>query len=103
MSKVTFCGCGYGVATHPFEDMEGLRVHELGEGTCCRMITTGSLIPTDFRMQVYNDRIEEVCTVNGQTITTWTLRNQRLYTKHDNGVWSLPKNKESTNSLPDEW
>jgi hypothetical protein len=93
MSKNTLCSCGGGDGPY----------HPLGEGKCFRMEATGKLIPANFRMQVFEDRIEEVCTVNDYTITTWTLMNQRLYSKHENGIWSLPKDKSSVNSIGDDW
>ena len=40
--------------------------------------------------------------VDNQTITGFTLRQQRGYHLHDDGHWSRPKDHESTNSLPDE-
>lgn len=107
------CGCGYGVATHSFDGMDGLRLHILGHGTCCRMIAEGDLIPTDFRMELWTSyegtihehtSLMEVCSVNGQTITTYTLTDQRSYHFHEeSNVWSLPKSKESINSIGDEW
>lgn len=35
-------------------------------------------------------------------ITDYTLYEQRMYAFHDNGRWSRPKDRSSTNSLPDE-
>lgn len=96
---IIFCGCGYGVASHPYKDLEGLRVHELGVGSCCRNIATGSFIPTNFRII---DGVE-VCDVNGYTITKYTLTNQRSYNKHEEGVWSVPKIEESIISIGEEW
>lgn len=104
------CGCGHGIATHPFEGMEGLIVHVLGYGTCCREIAKAEMIPTNFRHEVwYNQYSEqsnlvEVCTVNGQCITVYTLKNQRGFNYDEEfGVWSHPKSRESINSLGDEW
>lgn len=79
----TTCSCGGG----------------LGANHCYRMEATGELIPKDFR----EDWNTTVCTVNGYTITKYTLINQRLYHLHENGVWSLPKDKSSTISIGDEW
>lgn len=79
--------------------------HSLGEDGCSRMIAIGSLIPTNFRqIDYFGDGIlMDVCDVNNYTITVYTLLYQRLYRKHDDGQWSLPKNKESFNSLEGEW
>jgi len=90
-----FCGCGHGIATHPYKNLQGLRVHELGKGNCCRKLATGSLIPSNFR--IVNGM--KVCDVNGYTITEYTLFEQRLYSKHEDGSWSLPKDEKSVNSL----
>lgn len=80
------CGCGYG----------GPGVHELGVGSCCRKWATGSLIPTNFR----KEKDTWYCTVNGYSITTYTLTGQRLYSLHPkSGRWSLPKDESSVNSL----
>jgi hypothetical protein len=112
-NRKPLCGCGYGVATHPCQDMEGLVLHVLGEGSCCRMIATGDLIPTNFRMEVWtsyegteheNTFLTEVCTVNNQTVTKYTLTDQRGYNYNKEfGIWSLPKSRESTNSIGDNW
>jgi hypothetical protein len=107
------CGCGHGIATHPFEGLEGLRVHVLGEGSCCRTIATGSMIPKNFRMEVWTHHVgteyektflTEVCEVNKQTITKYTLTDQRGYNYDSKfGIWSHPKSRESINSIGDEW
>ncbi len=97
------CGCGHGVATHTFKDMEGLRVHILGEGNCCRVIATGDMIPTNFRMEVWTHYsgtehektfLTEVCDVNGHTITKYTLTDQRGYNYDEEfNIWSYPNNQ----------
>jgi len=98
--NIILCGCGYGTPTHHYKNSEKPKLHELGKNGCCRKKAEGNLIPTNFREE--ND--SQVCDVNGYTITTYTLFNQRLYSYHkDNDVWSLPKNEESTNSLPDNF
>lgn len=107
------CGCGYETPTHKYKDMDGLRVHELGEGGCCRMIASGDLEPTNFRMEVWSSHIgtkhektflTEVCDVNGITITKYTLTDQRGYSYNEElGVWTLPKDKSSINSIGDNW
>lgn len=112
-NKKPMCGCGYGIATHPFPGLEGLRVHVLGEGSCCRTQATGDLIPTNFRMEVWTHHagtehektfLTEVCDVNGITITKYTLTDQRGYNYDEEfGFWSVPKNRESVNSIGDEW
>lgn len=105
--KQILCGCGHGTPTHPFEGLDGLRVHVVGEGSCCRKIATGDLIPTNFRLELWKHQngksgIVEVCTVNGYTITEWTLKNQRGY-DNAHGVWTLPKSEDSINSIGDNW
>lgn len=80
--------------------------HTLGEGNCFRKEATGKLIPINFRKEPLlhaHSRPVDVCDVNGYTITEYTLRNQRLYSEHPNGRWSLPKGEESTNSLEGNW
>ncbi len=92
---IPMCGCGYGTATHAHNNSKDLLIHKLGEGNCCRKIATGELIPKDFRIE----NGIEICNVNGYAITKYTLINQRLYGQDENGIWSLPKNEESTVSL----
>src|SRR5438105_2517646 len=108
MNKI-MCGCGHGIPAYSYKDLEGLRVHILGEGTCCRKIATGSLVPENFRMEVWTTLagtehektfLTEVCDVNGITITKFTLTNQRGYNlNEETGLWSLPKSEESVNSI----
>lgn len=83
-----FCSCGCGLDPK----------HELGTKECFRKIAVGNLIPVNFR---YRGMID-ICTVNGATITVFTLKQQRGYSKHESGRWSLPKDESSINSLPDE-
>lgn len=107
------CGCGYGIATHPFRELKGLRVHVLGEGSCCRMIAQGNLVPKNFRLEVWTHNIgtehettflTEVCDVDGITITKYTLTDQRNYSYSEEfDVWTLPKSRESINSIGDNW
>lgn len=107
------CGCGHGKATHTFKDMEGLRVHVLGEGSCCRTIATGSMIPKNFHMEVWTNNVgtehektflTEVCNVDKKTITKYTLTDQRGYNyDEDFKIWSHPKSRGSVNSIGDEW
>lgn len=73
--------------------------HIISEGGCYRKVATGSLIPTNFRVE---DGVA-VCTVNGNTITEFTLFNQRLYHNHPDGSWTLPKSEESIISIGDNW
>ena len=58
------CSCGGG----------GGPYHEIGKNNCFREIAPDNLIPKNFRIQ---DGIK-VCTVNGYTITEYTLLSQRL-------------------------
>lgn len=93
-NKLT-CGCGYGKGTN----------HILGEGNCCRKEATGKLLPRNFRNErlipdIHKEPIE-VCDVKDNTISVYTLKNQRNYSYHGNGRWSLPKSEDSINSL--EW
>jgi hypothetical protein len=104
--KITLCGCGYGKPTHKWKDMEGLRVHILGEGTCCRMEAKGDDIPVRFyEADFHGDgRMIKVVDTGKETLTEYTLRNQRMYSYHEeSGVWSLPKNRGSINSIGDNW
>jgi len=110
--KELLCGCGHGEATHPFEGLEGLRLHVLGEGNCARKLAIGNLVPTNFRFEVWTTLagtphestfLTEVCDVNGQTITAYTLKHQRMYSQHEDGSWSLLKSEESTISIGEEW
>ena len=112
-SKKPMCGCGYEEPTHKFKEMEGLRVHVLGEGNCCRTVATGNMIPKNFRMEVWTSNagtehehtfLTEVCELNGQTVTKYTLTDQRGYCyDEDFGIWSHPKNRDSVNSIGDNW
>ena len=99
------CGCGYGIATHPSEGLDGLRLHLLGAGDCCRTIATGNLIPKNFRMVPWSDdTTTEVCEVNSQTITTYTLLYQRMYNYDDKSkTWSCLKIPDSINSIGNDW
>jgi hypothetical protein len=40
-----------------------------------------------------------MCDVNDDSITVFTLKQQRMYHQHETGEWSLPKDESSTNSL----
>jgi len=93
MSKLR-CSCGGD--SHPH--------HILGKNGCYRKKATGKLIPTNFRKEkIISHEPIDVCDVNGYTITVFTLKNQRLYSQHSNGEWSLPKDESSTISLVGEW
>jgi hypothetical protein len=85
MSNKSTCSCGGG---------DGVD-HPLGEGRCLRKIVPQHLLPTNFRKENGID----VCTVNGYTITEYTLRFQRLYAQDTDGVWSMPKDEETTISI----
>lgn len=78
------CGCG-GISGS----------HEMGSEKCFREIAKGDLIPKNFRI---NERGQEVCDVSGHTITKYTLINQRCY-HLDHGIWNLPKDHSSYNSV----
>ena len=105
-NKTTFCGCGYGKATHPWKGQEGLRVHVLDEDGCCRMVAVGGYAPTRFYECDFHDdgnMIKMVATGRG-SMTEYTFRHQRMYAYHEeSGVWSLPKDKGSINSIGDNW
>ena len=45
---------------------------------------------------------EDRWVIDGISITGYTLREQRLYQEHPDGLWSRPKGGVSENSLPDE-
>ena len=105
MIKEYLCGCGHGKATHTFKGMEdrGFIVHILGEGNCCRQLCTEQEAPTNFRLESWKKTLTEMCTVNGQSISVYTLTNQRSYNRHPDGTWSRLKKAESINSIGDEW
>jgi hypothetical protein len=91
MEETLYCSCGHGSGPN----------HILSEGNCCRKKATGNLIPTNFRKEKWFDWKEpyDVCDVNGYSITVFTLKQQRGYSQHSNGDWSLPKSEESITSL----
>lgn len=104
--KTAFCGCGYGKPTHKYGDLEGLRVHVLGEGTCCRMEAVGDDAPVRFYEADFhrNGELVKMVDTGRETLTEYTFRNQRLYSFHkESGIWSLPKNRGSINSIGDNW
>lgn len=99
METQILCGCGHGPKTHYAPGLDDRpRMHVVEEGTCCRKIATGNLVPTNFR----TENGVEVCDVNGYTITQYTLRYQRSYANKGD-VWTLPKSEDSTNSLEGNW
>ena len=85
MEKEKFCSCGCNLGAY----------HLLGAKECYRKEAIDKLIPTDFR----KENNVEVCTVNGYTITVYTLYNQRLYSFENNVCWSLPKDENTTISI----
>jgi len=86
------CGCGGGPESG---------IHPISENGCYRKVATGNLVPTNFR---YDAGFKaNVCDVNGYTITEYTLLSQRLYHKHEDGNWSLPKDEGTMISLGEEW
>jgi hypothetical protein len=74
------------------------RGHILGKGGCFRKEAVGGLVPSDFR---YNETYGyNECKVNGYYITVFTLLHQRCYSFHEEaGIWSLPKDESSVNSI----
>jgi len=70
------------------------REHGVGEGDCYRVLVPVSLEPVRVR-----DRRWEV---EGHEITETTLREQRMYSQHEDGRWSKVNGHFSSNSLPDE-
>lgn len=86
---VLTCGCGGGKG----------KIHPLGQDGCLRKLATGDLVPKNFR----TENGIKVCTVNGYTITEYTLLHQRTYHKHEDGNWSLPKSEDSIISIGEEW
>ena len=86
-----FCSCGGNALNVEF----GTKAfHMLGVTGCLRKEATADLIPVHFR----TENGVKVCDVKGITITEYTLYNQRLYAFRG-GVWSLPKDESSINSI----
>ena len=110
-NEIIFCGCGHGTASHPFKGLSGLRVHQLSTGNCCRRIAIKSEIPSNFRWvsetslkgtRHEKNTLIQYCDISNQTVSVWTLKNQRGYSyDRKNRIWTLPKLKSSINSLPD--
>jgi hypothetical protein len=99
-SKPVFCGCGYEATTNTFGDLEGLRVHELSKGNCRNTLAIGKFIPINFREV---DGIK-MCSLNGQDMTEYTLRYQRMFSQDETtGKWIMPKKSVSNNSLEGDW
>lgn len=91
------CSCGGGERAN----------HQLGKDGCFRMKAVGKLIPINFRKErlipsVHKQPIN-VCDINGYSISVYTLKHQRLYAEIADGIWSLPKDKSSINSLEGDW
>ncbi len=78
------CYCGGGASTP----------HKLGIEGCYREIAKGKCLPIPLENGNY--------IVEGYEVTEYTLLHQRLYAKHECGIWSIPKDHSSVNSLPDE-
>ena len=111
-SLIALCGCGHGKPEFVYPPSGKKVLHAVGKNGCARKIADGNLVPTNFREEGGVD----VCDVKGYTITSYTLRVQRGYSKHtlfllenkvveqrpENDIWSLPKDESSINSLPDE-
>ena len=89
-SKI-ICSCGGGARTP----------HDIGINGCARYrVTKTNELPTKFRI---DERGFLVCDVGNNTITDYTLRQQRGYSEHKCGNWSCPKSKDSINSLTGDW
>ena len=95
LSEREYCGCGYG--------SEGICLHEVSTGECCRKIVSKEREPHSFGTERLVPSIHavpiECCTVDGQRITVYTLKYQRGYHQHESGRWSMPKDEESIDSL----
>jgi hypothetical protein len=82
---MTRCNCG---GMH--------REHGIGEGDCYRVMVKSGAEP------ICVDTIYDLWSVDGQVITGYTLREQRMYSQHEDGKWSRVRGLISENSLPDE-
>lgn len=80
------CHCG---------GMEG--THFVGEGSCYREV-----VPAPVLLEEASNDWAERWLVEGSEVTGYTLKQQRLYHHHRDGIWSRPKGGGSINSLPDE-
>jgi len=76
------------------------REHLVGEGDCYRILVPINKEPIKIGKSNNVSRVWWV--VEGQEITDCTLREQRMYSKHEDGRWSKVKGHFSSNSLPDE-
>lgn len=108
MSKISYCGCGHGKATHEHPNFPGeLRIHILGVGTCAREEVPGLGDKLKFfkgKLFPHWEKDVDLVNLDGEIITLYTFRFQRMYSFHeDSGVWSRPKSKESVNSLEGDW
>lgn len=97
MGEKIMCRCGYGEP----------KVHIVGEGKCCRYHVTDPIEIPKNRRRIYNPEwFKEpvwIWDVSDYWVTEYTLFQQRLYAQDENGNWTRPKNKESTNSLDGDW
>jgi hypothetical protein len=98
MNNIT-CSCGGGPGAH----------HPISENGCLRYVVTDPKeIPTNRRISKdprYNSSKTPVYVwdVGGITITEYTLIYQRMYAQKEDGTWTRPKSKDSTNSLEGDW
>lgn len=108
MDRVSYCGCGHGVATHEHPNFPGeLRIHVLGEGSCAREEVVGLENKIKFFKGKLFESQDETNLVNlgdGEVITEYTFRWQRMYSYHEeSGKYSRPKSRDSVNSLEGDW
>lgn len=87
------CSCGGGLGAY----------HQVGLDGCFRYhVTDEKEIPKNRRRWYNPDWFEEpvwVWDIDDYWITEYTLFHQRLYAQDENGNWTRPKSKDSTNSL----
>lgn len=85
------CHCGGGARTP----------HSVGVDKCFRYhVTDHSELPRNFRI---DDRGFLILDVGTNTITDYTLKQQRGYSEDKCGNWTRPKSKDSVNSLQGDW
>jgi len=75
------------------------RKHYVGEGDCYRELVEVEKEP--FQTDEQGSMDTQYWIVNGDLVTEVTLREQRMYSQHEDGRWSKVKGVFSENSLPD--
>jgi hypothetical protein len=76
------------------------REHSVGEGDCYRVLVKKEKEPIPDG--VHEELNCPMWLVDGSRITDFTLRQQRMYSQHEDGQWSKVRGHSSSNSLPDE-